>query len=311
MANESQYKRYRDNWGKVFSSSDQANSPINSASGSNNQTTNESSAGTDRAATGPQPKIGNKPTAKPHKKCKPPNPWLEFSIQIALCVFTLGAFVAAAIYAYVASGQLDTMNKTYMEAEKQTKAARDSMVTSQKAFVFFSMAINGIADTNQDGRITAWRMSVPIQNSGNTPTKNLSIAGRVFLNGVLGKAPIPYSDGAGLDDRPALFLPPHLPGNETIPATVGAIRITQIRTRPIYFYGWAKYSDVFDVTDKTPVHVTMYCFQMNSYTGDPQVPASNFHPTFAPCLGRHNCADDECDGEPYGNGQVWHATKHP
>ena len=82
---------------------------------------------------------------------------------------------------------------------------------------------------------------------------------------------------------------------------VDSARIQRWGTNPIYFYGWATYNTVFKNTE---MHVTMF----NGYAGDP-TSANTFVPLFGVCPGKHNCADDECDGEQYGDGKVWHAVK--
>jgi hypothetical protein len=235
-----------------------------------------------------------------------PNKQFWGVVKIVIEAIGVCAAIAAGIFTY---WTLQQVIKQAQAAESQAISARTSMVVSQKAFVFFSMALTRHPITDKSGKATAWEFLVPIQNIGNTPTKDLSIIGRIFLDGRFGEAPVPYYDDLTVKEGPRLFLPPHAIGNQTTPVGVNTMRIKEINKKPIYFYGWAKYHDVFDISDRTPLHITMYCFQVSSYAGDPTVPDISFNPAFAPCPGRHNCADEECDGEPYSGGQIWHAAK--
>jgi hypothetical protein len=53
----------------------------------------------------------SQPTTDPANKKIGPNPWLEFAVQCALCLFTLGAFIAAAYYAYTADQTLTSIRQ--------------------------------------------------------------------------------------------------------------------------------------------------------------------------------------------------------
>lgn len=54
----------------------------------------------------------------------------DLTVQWVLAIATILAFIAAAIYAFEAHEQLQTMNNTYGEIQKQTKAAQDSAYVS-------------------------------------------------------------------------------------------------------------------------------------------------------------------------------------
>ena len=219
-------------------------------------------------------------------------------VRLLIEGLTLAAVIAAGYFAF--NGFKEAQRQA-TAAEEQVISARQSIAVGQGAFIYFSMAINRTPLGRQRNRADSWQFKVPVVNSGNTPTKNMAIHGGIFLEGY---DPAPYRDDITLPIGPRLFMPPHA-SYETTANSITVERIRALPTKPIYFYGWALYNDIFDVSDRTATHVTMYCFQMTSYFGDPATPDASFNPIYAPCAGKHNCADDECAGERYGFESTW------
>jgi hypothetical protein len=58
-----------------------------------------------------------------------------FGVQLAVAIFTFLAFLAAAIYAGIAWDQKATMDRTYTEIQKQTRAAQDSASAAGNAVI--------------------------------------------------------------------------------------------------------------------------------------------------------------------------------
>jgi len=60
----------------------------------------------------------------------------------------------------------------------------------------------------------------------------------------------------------------------------------------LYFYGWVRYSDVFD---NTPRHVTKFCYEMIPVEGKVHLQTGEVRASYqlATC-GRFNCNDEEC-----------------
>ncbi len=88
--------------------------------------------------------------AQAEHKSKDPNPWLSFVVQVLLCLFTALAFGAAAFYAYIANcqrivmdQQLTTMNNTFLEVQKQTKAAMDSASAADAQVILSRQQVEG------------------------------------------------------------------------------------------------------------------------------------------------------------------------
>jgi hypothetical protein len=68
-----------------------------------------------------------------------------------------------------------------------------------------------------------------------------------------------------------------------------------------FFYGHIEYRDIFP---RTPLHISMYCIELTEVRGDFSL-HSRYEFVWEPC-DRHNCADDECKGEPYGSPtKIW------
>jgi hypothetical protein len=159
---ESPYKRYRDNWDQAFSSSDQANSPIDTTASGNNEFANKPEPITNPPAPKPKLKQRGEPTSVPKGKNEVPGPWANFWVQVALCVFTLGAFIAAGVYAHIAAEQKEvmalqllaiggqnqsmqqqllTMDKTLREIQKQTPSVKRSADAAKGAAITARLAM--------------------------------------------------------------------------------------------------------------------------------------------------------------------------
>src|ERR1041384_3174101 len=59
--------------------------------------------------------------------------WIQVVIQGILTLATIGAFIAAVVYAGIAAKQHDVMDKTLTEVQKQTKILHQQMVGTQAA----------------------------------------------------------------------------------------------------------------------------------------------------------------------------------
>ena len=76
----------------------------------------------------------------------------------------------------------------------------------------------------------------------------------------------------------------------------------------LYFWGWVTYRDILP---KTPEHVAMYCIELSAVHGNPipSVPdgtKGNAYVFDWQQCPLHNCTDDECIGQPYGNPvKIW------
>ena len=80
---------------------------------------------------------------------------------------------------------------------------------------------------------------------------------------------------------------------------INVLQAIKDRTTYLYFWGWVEYQDVFP---DTPRHISMFCVEITDVRGA-LVQGAEFN--WELCS-HHNCADDECKGEPYGTpGKIW------
>jgi hypothetical protein len=202
------------------------------------------------------------------------------------------AALITAIYTVFAILQWSAMRES-------NKINREALQSVQRAFVTFSPSLDTIIRiTPQTNRANFWDFTIPIENSGVTPTR-----------GMTGHADI----WTGHDKMPDDFTfpdtgnsPPQLlvlgPKGKTALGPIGVTPdiIEALESVPkggswhLYFYGWAKYRDIFE---GTPEHVTKFCYELTSISGDPWMPKKpDLYSYFIACP-RHNCTDEECKAE--------------
>jgi hypothetical protein len=123
-----------------------------------------------------------------------PNPWLNFAVQCALCLFTAGAFVAAGYYAWIANQQKDTMVRqfnvmadTFHESQMEsdaiqltadaTKSAADTatkaLTNQQQAFVIdqrpYIIAERPVFNNSSLVPLQGITANITFKNVGKTP----------------------------------------------------------------------------------------------------------------------------------------------
>lgn len=212
-------------------------------------------------------------------------------------VLTLAGFIALVFYTvYTRWLVVDTEEATY---------------DVQRAFISvtkFDIAIRLGADPGTQNQIRYWWFTPIIENSGNTPTKNLhylSIASCASNPLGLGPRQILACDFThrGEPDDPELsvshagpqFRMSNAPLGPHASIPLGGIGVTDDFIKAIqkgyawYIYGVIRYNDVFP---RSVSHVTKYCYQIrvDLSAGGDAVPA------YALC-NHWNCADDECKAD--------------
>ncbi len=185
------------------------------------------------------------------------------------------------------------MNESIAVAKEAAEVARQSLVTVQRAFVFIDSFQGNIVNHNL---IVApkWR------NSGTTPTRFMTnwVNWKQFASEPPDDFIFPDlgEDGNPINEKDMNFTPAFVGPNATtfaqahvIPReTLSAMRDNQAR---VFIWGWAMYQDVFGAP-----HVTKFCTEVKILAawseGDKSLGALSF-----PLYRRHNCTDEECDGE--------------
>lgn len=190
-------------------------------------------------------------------------------------------------------GQIVFLWFALRESRRAGDIARDAMIASNRAFVHH----NGCRWLSHrhvtDGHIF-WRIRPQWTNSGNTPTRQLTVHIRYQLSDV----PLPDDFDFTIDEGP-----------NTLPAAIGPkgtiesspfdidgsdlVSVGQGR-KHLYMWGIARYRDVFVDTEW---HITKFCVKASNITGDPEKywddhdnPVGIMFQNY----GAYNCADDEC-----------------
>jgi hypothetical protein len=213
--------------------------------------------------------------------------------NLFLVVFT-GVLAFAGIFQLSALNRAERISANIAQAAKDSsEVAKQSLVTVQRAFVFVDLFQADMLN-NELIVMPRWR------NSGTTPTRYMTnwANWKHFISEPPDDFAFPDLDEGGTpvdekDKKPQLaFVGPNATTFAhvlTIPnAVLGATRTSQAR---VFVWGWAKYQDVFK-TD----HVTKFCNEIKilaSWTQGEKIAAAISFPIYR----RHNCTDEECDGE--------------
>ena len=176
------------------------------------------------------------------------------------------------------------------------KITREALESVQRASVTFSSAIETrIINNPTTHKAIRWDFIIPVKNNGATQTKEMTVR----INKTYGHDKL--ADDFQYPDSPDSSTQPIVLGaheqTDTAPVSVTPDIIEALESVPfggsyhVYFYGWAKYRDVFA---GTPLHVTEFCYELTENPANPG--KEEFHPAFTPCP-HHNCTDDECKTE--------------
>lgn len=202
----------------------------------------------------------------------------------------------------LASAAQSSAEAAKINAENSKKAVetmQNVANTQLRAFVF-PVSIFSFWESIPQTNLYGWRFRPQWQNSGATPTKNLTI----HAWGELRETELPgnFDFNYATNDLGSGLIPPRLIlMGGIVPQGTPAIspqEILDIQTRKKIFYimGWAKYNDVFS---GTPQHITRFCWTLTA-AGDPLTfkPGST-NPAEQLTFGYlyhsgGNCADEEC-----------------
>ena len=160
--------------------------------------------------------------------------------------------------------------------------------------IYASPAVSG-------GLITGARFNPVVQNSGNTPARNLVF----YINFDSVVDPIRNDYGFPNIDSviryPAVGAPKSVIPMPNKLITVDELINIQGERKHFYIYGSAEYRDRFADTSS---HITLFCFQLSSIVGDLSSALSNTARAMGdsilfnwPTCQRHNCTDEECREE--------------
>lgn len=158
-------------------------------------------------------------------------------------------------------------------AEKSARVAEDALISGQRAFMFIREIQTVLHHDAATGKYH-WTVHPIWANSGNTPTRGLSINTTYRLM----DEPIPKDydfPHAGEEVTSSIAGPRSMV--EATPGTLSSEDLQAIKEGKKYFYiwGWAEYHDIFEGTRK---RVTKFCNQLIQVDGDTGAPANEHNP---------------------------------
>lgn len=221
---------------------------------------------------------------------------------IVIAVFTVALALSTRKLGKMAVEQDERMHESILVSKNAMKLSEAALIASERAFVFPTGSLQGFWERNVETNTYNWRFRIEWRNSGDTPTKNMtmhiesSLKDNVLPNGFDFKYPT-TKIGKGL-------IPPNTTGLSGItpqppePAiTPEDILEVQAGRKWLYIYGWAKYFDVFP---GTPERITRFCWFITpignplTYKPDSQIKEEQLgFPSIHHSEG--NCADNECN----------------
>ncbi|TYL94098.1 hypothetical protein FXB40_19935 [Bradyrhizobium rifense] len=212
-----------------------------------------------------------------------------------LAVSTIGLWIVT----WRASKAQGRDMKASIDASKRAAdIAHDAMIAGERAFVF-ATGVLAYWEIHKPTGQYHWRFRPNWENSGDTPTKNMTMHSECLLvpsqimpgfnfdypTNEIGTALLPPKTKAGGG------MVPRFPAAAITPSDIVEIQNGQ---KLLYFWGWARYYDVFP---GTPQHITRFCWRL-LVTGDPFRYNPNSDPQNVQFSNIHhfegNCADDEC-----------------
>jgi hypothetical protein len=231
--------------------------------------------------------IPNPKREKKSTECKPDaTPWWKYMIEFSAIL--VGLYVAV-IYTRQLQEMIDGNTFTRMSLRAELKVTPDD-------FSIFPM-ING---GREGSPVIAWDVMIPMENIGNTRTKNLSYLVSADILTPLNGAWTGVPQGYEFPQR-GQIVHGNISGHAKMsfsPFPIGVDTIEKIQkgTDHILFHGWARYHDIFA---NTPEHLLMFCYEMTAFAKDAHVVGdlTKAPPVLWGDCNRHNCEDDECKKE--------------
>ncbi|HYD59542.1 MAG TPA: hypothetical protein VEC35_04270 [Noviherbaspirillum sp.] len=163
--------------------------------------------------------------------------------------------------------------KSASVAEQSARVAEDALISGQRAFMFIREIKTYLHQDPDTGKFH-WTIHPIWANSGNTPTRGLSIntTYRLLDAPLLKDYDFPESQE---DLIPTIAGPRSMV--EAVSGTLTSEDLAAVKEGRKFFYiwGWAEYHDIFEGTKK---RVTRFCNQLIQVDGDPAFPISDHNP---------------------------------
>lgn len=189
----------------------------------------------------------------------------EVKVTDVVVMLFSGLLVAGMILQTRRMGEtVKATRETAQAADKTARAAEDALIAGQRAFMFIKEFKTFLHFDESTGHYR-WSIHPIWENSGNTPTKGLSINTTYRLL----DEPLP-KDYAFPNSKEDLI--PTIAGPkamvEAVAGTLSAEDLAAVQEgrKHFYIWGWAEYHDIFEGTKK---HTTRFCNQLMQVIGEP------------------------------------------
>jgi hypothetical protein len=215
-----------------------------------------------------------------------------FPDTISFFTFWLGVFTGA--LALVAILQLNALNRAERIAEKTAEAAKqsadvahDSLVSTQRAFVFFKHTqFTGVFDY-VGNHVVRWKLAAIWENSGTTPVQFMQIHVNVGVRTDELPDNFDFPDFGKRSTSPVPLGPKAIVPSVNVDVSVEDMQAIKDGRKRLFFWGWAEYDDIFKGSHR---HRTEFCNEI-TVGGDP---TTKDRVSFGGVLcAKHNGSDNE------------------
>jgi len=220
-------------------------------------------------------------TSYQQKKCTNQPGWSgwyknpEYVFGVCLTIFTFILTTSTVYQATVMEDQSEAMLES-------NRINREALVSVQRAFVFpKQQPIGAMRDANNN--IALLSFAVDWENSGSTPTKDLTINidSKAFDAPPKGDM---FPDNKRNLDIPLIIGPKATISSDSTRVFGEELKAVQDGKKFLFVWGRARYRDIFTGTD---IHRTRFVYEV-SWNKQAGLPMIMHHRKF-------NCADEECD----------------
>ena len=272
----------------------------------------EQQAQTDRKTQVLSPDVRARNSCDPRDHCcdsREQYPKTKLLLNIILTAATVGAFVAACRYAYLAGQQLDQMKNSVIQQTDATNAANkqasaaitqaaiadETMRVSNRAFLYINEVTIGGGGPDGKGDYV---IKIDIANSGPTQARQMVLTdGMGTIQGFPPPDWEPGNEFIFTESTKSVFglVPPKEHAQSFIAIHPDLVNEIKAHTNSVVIFGTIRYCDTFKA-----IHMTRFCQKFEFWTIDSKHDNQESF-LFGPCT-PHSCDDEDCpDYDPKDN----------
>jgi hypothetical protein len=218
--------------------------------------------------------------------------WLVVTISGLTLLLLLATVILARRQWKAIDKQYPEIKKSADAAKKSADTARFSLESVQRAFI---VSPQGTINSVGSGPTQIFTYKLQWKNVGYTPAVSV-VSHESFAQMAALPRNFSFPDKWSDDEERLYATIPIGPQGITYdiagPIPRGDVEKLSTTRTPIYFWGWARYRDIFD---DTITHLTEVCTKLVGFYGSPLIndPRENIEPVMLACP-THNCTDRDC-----------------